>query len=104
MNAIKKTSSQRNAKARSSVARGSGLFVVIDFGGRCGDSIPKGSNPTKLHTTREAAKTEATRLSAANIGRSFAVFACEGFASSPTPKPAWRKLAKSDYAPTEMQW
>jgi len=99
-----KTPSKRNAAARSSLARGSGLFVVIDFGGRCGDSIPKGSNPTKLHTTRESAKAEATRLSAANIGRSFAVFACEGFASSPTPKPEWRKPTKADYAPTELPW
>lgn len=66
MPTINKRATARCAGARAVPLRGAGLFVVIDFGGRCGDRIPKGSNPTCLHTSRAAAKAEANRLSAAN--------------------------------------
>lgn len=75
---------------------GSGLFVVIDMSSRVGDCISKEKNPTKLHQSLASAKTEADRLACANIGRSFAVFACAGLASSTAPTPQWRKLTKND--------
>ena len=82
-----------------------GLFVIINMAGRCGDCVPRSSNPSFLHRNLESAHVEATRLAGLNPGAPFAVFHCIGLAEAKIQAPEVREATEADIAgPQQMEW
>lgn len=77
------------------------FFMVVDATGSIGGVIPKEKAPTKMHTSFNDAKSEASRLAMCNPGRRFVVLQSVGEA---VLKPAMVSYTPHQSQPCEPEF